>query len=127
MTGDYRVGWPPADQNHLGRFLEFEFPSLSWLAATLRGALTGIKNLVGESVAGPETVAPRPSSDRDHSRRLLVQTSPALHARLVVEAAQRGISLNEWANRKLALHANTVTARTPGDDTRPRNAHRPRC
>jgi predicted RNase H-like HicB family nuclease len=55
MTQDhftYRVTWSPEDGDHVG--LCAEFPSLSWLAATLEGALAGIRKVVAEAVRDME-------------------------------------------------------------------------
>ena len=45
----YRITWSAEDREHVG--LCAEFPSLSWLAATHRGALTGIRKLVEDVLA----------------------------------------------------------------------------
>jgi hypothetical protein len=45
----YRVIWSQEDGEHVG--LCAEFPSLSWLAKTSDGALTGIRKLVEKVVA----------------------------------------------------------------------------
>ena len=37
-----------------------------------------------------------------YSGRFLVRTSRALHARLIMEAAEHGVSLNQWVAQKLA-------------------------
>ncbi|MGO8966932.1 toxin-antitoxin system HicB family antitoxin [Mycobacterium sp.] len=45
---------------------------------------------------------PTPLTERKYSGRFLVRTSPALHARLAVEAAEQNVSMNQWAVQKLA-------------------------
>lgn len=45
----YSVAWSHEDAEHVG--LCAEFPSLSWLAPTPAGALSGIQRLVSECVA----------------------------------------------------------------------------
>lgn len=45
----YRVIWSPEDGEYVG--LCAELPALSWLAATPKGALSGIREVVMESVA----------------------------------------------------------------------------
>ena len=46
--------------------------------------------------------APKPLTDRQYSGRMLIRISPALHARLTIEAAEQGVSVNQWINQKLA-------------------------
>jgi predicted HicB family RNase H-like nuclease len=45
---------------------------------------------------------PAPITARKFSGKFVVRTSPALHARLAVEAAEQNVSLNQWAVQKLA-------------------------
>ncbi|WP_268793764.1 type II toxin-antitoxin system HicB family antitoxin [Mycolicibacterium monacense] len=46
---------------------------------------------------------PPPSlSDRTYSGTFVVRAPPDLHSRLSVEAAEHGVSLNQWAITKLA-------------------------
>jgi predicted HicB family RNase H-like nuclease len=46
---------------------------------------------------------PTPLTERHYSGKVLVRTSPALHARLTIEAAEQGVSVNQWVVQKLAL------------------------
>jgi hypothetical protein len=124
-TGHDSVGSSFPDQDHLRRSLPFS--TLTWMAAAFRGAVSGVTNVVGESVANPKNVWTQPLSHRRPPGQLLVEAPPALLARLAVEAAENGLSMNEWAIRKLALDVNTVIGRTRHDDARPRNAFPPRC
>ena len=39
---------------------------------------------------------PAPITERKFSGKFVVRTSPALHARLAVEAAEQNVSLNQW-------------------------------
>ena len=46
---------------------------------------------------------PPPSlTDRRYSGTFTVRTSPDLHGRLTVEAAEQNVSLNQWVAQKLA-------------------------
>jgi predicted HicB family RNase H-like nuclease len=45
---------------------------------------------------------PAPLTDRRYSGNFTVRTSPELHARLVTEAAEQCVSLNQWVVLKLA-------------------------
>lgn len=99
----YRVEWSPDHGEYVGRCIEF--PSLSNWAVTAREALTGIEQAVDEHVAErrrEEFEVPEPLTERLYSGKFVVRTSPALHARLVVEAAEQGVSMNQWVVQKLA-------------------------
>jgi predicted HicB family RNase H-like nuclease len=99
----YRALWSPEDGEYIG--LCAEFPSLSWLAPTAHEAIAGIEQLVADIItdmaAGGET-APAPLTERTYSGKLLLRTSPALHQRLTLEAAEQGVSINQWVVQKLA-------------------------
>lgn len=99
----YRVIWSPED----GEFVATcaEFPSLSWLDADEVEAMRGIRNVVAEAVA--DMVAngepvPEPIADRRYSGNFQVRTTPEVHRRLTLEAAEIGVSLNRYVNSKLA-------------------------
>jgi predicted HicB family RNase H-like nuclease len=98
----YRVTWSEEDEEYVG--LCAEFPSLSWLAASPEEALSGIRAVVAEVVvdmqANSET-APDPISTRRYSGHFMVRVPPELHRRLVLEAAEAGVSLNRLASAKL--------------------------
>jgi hypothetical protein len=105
MTQDhftYRVTWSPEDGEHVG--LCAEFPALSWLDATLEGALAGICRLVADIVrdltANGEKV-PEPIADRTYSGEFKVRIPPQAHRALVIQAAEQGVSLNRLASAKL--------------------------
>lgn len=99
----YRVQWSPEDGEYVATVLEF--PSLSWLDEDQAGALRGLVALVGEVVedmtASGEPV-PQPFSERHYSGTIYVRTSAAVHRRLVIEAAENGVSLNQWAAQRLS-------------------------
>lgn len=48
-----------------------------------------------------ETV-PTPMADRRYSGRIVIRTSPELHSRLAVEAAEQRVSMNQWVVQKLS-------------------------
>jgi predicted HicB family RNase H-like nuclease len=99
----YRVTWSEEDEEYVG--LCVEYPSLSWLAPTPQEALEGIRQAVADVVvdmeANEETV-PEPIALRSYSGKFTVRIPPALHRRLVLEAAESGISLNRLASAKLS-------------------------
>lgn len=99
----YRVTWSPEDAEHVG--LCSEFPSLSWLAKSPEAALKGIRTLVAQVIedikANGESI-PEPLASRKYSGRFVVRVPPAVHRRLVVEAAEEGVSLNRLVSSRLA-------------------------
>ncbi|MHB8334190.1 MAG: type II toxin-antitoxin system HicB family antitoxin [Acidimicrobiales bacterium] len=100
---EYVVTWSDEDQEFIGTCLEF--PSLSWLDASRTRAFNGIVSLVEAVVADMEETGekiPDPLSVRQYSGKFQLRTSPHLHAQLVREAAEHGLSLNSFANQKLA-------------------------
>ena len=100
----YRVTWSPEDHEHVATCVEF--PSLSWLDEDEVEALRGIRNLVAETVeemrANGEAV-PEPFADREYSGKFIVRTTPEVHRRLALEAAEAKVSLNRYVNSKLAV------------------------
>ena len=45
---------------------------------------------------------PASLTERQHSGKFVVRTSPELHARLVIEAAEQRVSMNHWVVQKLS-------------------------
>ena len=76
------------------------------IAPTAQQALARIEAAVDyhlremDEVFGAEP--PTPLTEQNYSGRFLVRTSRALHARLILEAAEQGVSLNQWVAQKLA-------------------------
>ncbi len=99
----YRVTWSDEDKEFVG--LCAEFSRLSWLAASLEGALQGIRSVVNECVEdmirNAEDV-PRPIATRRYSGKFMVRIPPEVHRHLATEAAESGVSLNRIASAKLA-------------------------
>jgi predicted HicB family RNase H-like nuclease len=106
MTTDhytYRVTWSPDDREYAG--LCAEFPSLSWLAATPEKALKGVRRVVKKVVADMKAEGepvPSPLAERNYSGAFKVRIPPDVHRKLVIQAAEQGISLNRLASAKLA-------------------------
>jgi predicted HicB family RNase H-like nuclease len=99
----YRVEWSPEDGEWVG--LVAEFPSLSWLAADEVDAMRGVRDLVDEVVADMRETGETPAeplAERRYSGKVFLRTSPELHRRLTIEAAEQGVSVNQWALQKLA-------------------------
>jgi predicted HicB family RNase H-like nuclease len=99
----YRVTWSEEDQEHVG--LCAEFPSLSWLEGTPEAALAGIRKLVSRVAADlkrNKEPIPEPMSVRPFSGKFMVRVPPEVHRKLVIQAAESGVSLNRLIAAKLA-------------------------
>ena len=82
-----------------------EFPSLSWLAAAPEEALSGIRQIVAETVAdmqGSGEPIPKPLAEKHYSGEFRVRIPPEVHRALAMQAAEQGVSLNRLASAKLA-------------------------
>lgn len=105
----YRAEWDPARCEFQARCLEF--PGRFASAFTAHEAVAGMENIVAEELAERTALnegAPPSLTDRYYSGKFLVRTSSTLHSRLVVEANEQGVSLNQWVVTKLAEHPRAV-------------------
>jgi predicted HicB family RNase H-like nuclease len=99
----FRVIWSEEDQEFVG--LCAEFLSLSHLDQDQVSALTGIVALVTDVVSDMEAdgeTPPVPIADRRYSGKFQVRTTPELHRRLALRAAEAKVSLNRVVNDQLA-------------------------
>jgi predicted HicB family RNase H-like nuclease len=96
----YRAEWSSEHAEYVGRCLEL--PWLSQWAPTMQQAIATVEQAVDEHIAECEGDVPPPLTERQFSGKFLVRTSPALHARLTVEAAEQNVSMNQWVVQKLA-------------------------
>ena len=99
----YRVTWSEDDNEYVG--LCAEFPSLSWLAGTPEAALRGIRKIVQDVVKDMRNegeAVPEPIACRDYSGKFMVRVPPQVHRKLVIQAAESGVSLNRLASLKLS-------------------------
>jgi predicted HicB family RNase H-like nuclease len=99
----YRVTWSEEDDEYVG--LCAEFPSLSWLETSPEEALKGIRQTVAQVVAdlkkSGESVT-EPIAVKKYSGKFMVRIPPELHRRLIIEAAESGVSLNRLASDRLS-------------------------
>ena len=98
----YRILWSEEDQEHVG--LCAEFPGLSWLEATPEGALSGIRQLIKETVADlleQQEPIPEPIAAKQFSGKFMVRITPDAHRMLAIQAAESGVSLNRLVASKL--------------------------
>jgi predicted HicB family RNase H-like nuclease len=99
----YRVIWSEEDREFIG--LCAEYPSLSHLDEDQVAALTGIIALVTDVVSDLDAhgeTPPAPIADRHYSGKFQVRTTPDLHRRLALRAAEANVSLNRVVNDQLA-------------------------
>jgi HicB family len=99
----YRVEWCMERQLYMARCLEIA--GLWASAPTAQRALAKIQADVDEDLRAHEEGyggrPPIPLTEQNFSGRFMVRTSRALHARLMVEATEQGVSLNQWVVQKL--------------------------
>ena len=99
----YRAEWSPEHGEYVCRCIEL--PWLSRWAPTMQKAIAGAVQAAEEHVAEREAAGddvPVPLTERQYSGKFVVRTSPSLHARLAVEAAEPNVSMNQWVVQKPA-------------------------
>lgn len=99
----YRAEWSPERSEYVGRCIEL--PWLSERAPTMREAIAAVEEAVDKDIAERHATGgsvPSPLTERQYSGKFVVRTSPALHARLTIEAAEQNVSMNQWVVQKLA-------------------------
>jgi len=99
----YRAEWWPEHREYVVRCIEL--PLMSRCAPTLQEATAATEQAVDEFVVERKTDGgdvPAPLTERQYSGKFVVRTSPALHARLVIEAAEQNVSMNQWVVQKLS-------------------------
>ena len=99
ITYTYRAEYSPEAGHYVG--LCVELPWLSRTALTAREAVAAVEEAVDDMAARGQQLPP-PLMERKYSGKFVVRTSPALHARLTVEATEQGVSMNQWVVQKLS-------------------------
>lgn len=98
----YRAQWSYEDGWYEGLCLEF--PNLSAKGLTAHEAIAAVEKMVTEEVAmiqAADDEPPASLTDHRYSGKFMVRVSRSLHARLVVEATEQGVSFNRWVVQKL--------------------------
>ena len=98
----YRAEWSPEHHEYVGRCIEL--PWLSRWAPTMQEAIANTEQAADEHIAERQAAGedvPVPLTEWQYSGKFVVRTSPALHARLAVEAAEQNVSMNQWVVQKL--------------------------
>jgi predicted HicB family RNase H-like nuclease len=99
----YRAEWSPEYYEYVAVCLEY--PYRYSRAPTAHEAIESLEREIAEVVddmVAAGATPPASLTDRQYSGNLRVRTSPSLHSRLAVEAAEQGVSLNQWVVQKLA-------------------------
>ena len=100
----YRVEWHSRTAQYVARCLEM--PTVWESADTAAEATARVEHTVAAHLAGMAEVfgddPPEPLTDHEFSGKMLIRTSAELHRRMTIEAAEQGVSLNQWVVQKLA-------------------------
>lgn len=99
----YRLEWSPYQEDYLGSCIEM--PTLRRYAPTPHEALAEISSAVDRQVADIQALGetpPTPLTERSYSGTIVVRTSPELHGRLALEAAEQRVSMNQLVVQKLS-------------------------
>nr|WP_231989251.1 MULTISPECIES: type II toxin-antitoxin system HicB family antitoxin [unclassified Mycobacterium] len=92
-----------------------EAPTAPQAVAAVKEHVEAVKEHVEGLRATGEQV-PTPLSERRYSGKILVRTSPQLHARLALEAIEQGVPMNQWIVQKLSGRAPSSTFGLSGWD-----------
>jgi len=98
----YRVTWSAPDNEFVATCAEF--PSLSWLAPSQIEALQGLQDLLREVIEDMEEQGEQvqqPFAERSYSGKFNLRVGESLHRELAIQAAEDGMSLNQYVLRKL--------------------------
>jgi predicted RNase H-like HicB family nuclease len=99
----FRAQWCPEQDEYLGYCIEL--PYLTERAPGPGQAIALVAEAVDRHVenlrAGGET-PPESLTERNYSGTFVVRTSPALHARLAIEAVEQRVSMNQWVVQQLS-------------------------
>jgi predicted HicB family RNase H-like nuclease len=99
----YRAEWCPEQREYVVRCIELQ--GLSRGAPTLQEAISAVGQAVDEFIAERKADGgdvPVPLTERQYGGKFVVRTSPALHARLAIEAAEQNVSMNHLMVQKLS-------------------------
>jgi predicted HicB family RNase H-like nuclease len=98
----YTVAWSDEDEAYLGRVAEFPLLAADGdsIDAALREILFVVDDVIHDMARSGDPL-PEPLSKRIYSGKFVVRMPGSLHRKLAREAAQQGVSLNQWINLKL--------------------------
>jgi predicted HicB family RNase H-like nuclease len=113
----HRAHWSPDYDKYVGVCIEL--PYLRREAPTAPRAVAAIEQAVNQNVDDLRACGespPTPLSERSYSGTLVVRTSPELHARLALEAAEQKVSMTQWLIQKLSGRTPNSSFRLSGFD-----------
>jgi hypothetical protein len=99
----YRAVWDLENREYNATCLEF--PEHFAVGLTAHDAVVAMEKLVDELLverAEFNQDPPKSLADQRYSGKFLIRTSRALHARLMVESTEQGVTFNHWVACKLA-------------------------
>jgi predicted HicB family RNase H-like nuclease len=99
----YRVTWSAQDNEFVA--ICAELPSLSGLAPSQIEALEGLQDLLREVITDMEEQGEQvsqPFAERSYSGKFNLRVGESLHRELAIQAAEDGMSLNQYVLRKLS-------------------------
>ncbi|MFZ4402950.1 MAG: type II toxin-antitoxin system HicB family antitoxin [Pseudobdellovibrionaceae bacterium] len=99
----YRAEWSEEDDVYIARALEI--PSILAHAKTPEDAIKEVKTPLAmalEVMLEENQVLPEPIALHKFKGRLLVRTTPELHKEITIQAAESGVSVNQFILTKLA-------------------------
>jgi predicted RNase H-like HicB family nuclease len=99
----YRAEWSEDDESFIARALEL--PSILAHADTPEGAIKELKvalSLALDSMVVDGEPIPEPISLHKFKGKFLVRTTPELHKEITIQAAESGVSVNQFILTKLA-------------------------
>lgn len=99
----YRAVWDARRGEYLAECLEF--PREEARGPSAQEAIAGIERAVEVQLAEREEFGldpPDSLSDREYSGTFVIRTSAMLHRRMTIEAAEQGVSMNQWVVSKLS-------------------------
>jgi len=100
----YSVIWSEEDKAYIGRVAEFASLAAHGVSPALAlREITAVVGYVLEDLVDSGEPVPPPLSKRPFSGKLNLRMPEYLHRHLALEAAQQGVSLNQWINLKLSL------------------------
>lgn len=99
----YRASWDVLQGDYFAQCLEFPLDTAR--GATAHEAIAALEQTVEVLLAEREQYGLKPPeslTDHRYSGTFVVRTSAMLHRRLTVEAAEQGVSMNQWIVAKLS-------------------------
>lgn len=101
----YRVEWSEEDKTHIATCLEL--PTLKAHGKKIETAIKAIKKVVSATLKwmkDEKEEIPEPFSIRQFKGNLTLRTSPEVHRQLASQAAEQGVSINQYILSRVMDH-----------------------